>query len=194
MANADNKVHYALTNVHIATLEMDLESGTVTFGTPKRLLGAVSIDLSAQGDVIKLRADAMDYYVVNSNNGYQGDLNIARITDWFRSDILGDAITDTDKVLVENATQEPKAFAMLFEFLGDVKGTRHVLYNCAASRPNIKGENKDNLKDPDTDTLSLTSSPLPDGKVKASTTAETPMTVYDNWFKSVWVKDSGATQ
>lgn len=193
MANADNKVHYALTNVYIATLEMDLETGVVTFGNPKRLLGAVSMDLSAQGDVIKLRADGMDYYVVNSNNGYQGDLNIARIPDWFRSDILGDTISATDKVLVETTTQEPKAFAMLFEFLGDVKGTRHVLYNCAASRPNIKGENKDNLKDPDTDTLSLTASPLQDGKVKASTTAETPEDVYKNWFQKVWEKDSGTT-
>lgn len=191
MANADNKVHYALTNVYIATLEMDLETSTVTFGNPKRLLGAVSMDLSAQGDVIKLRADGMDYYVVNSNNGYQGDLNIARIPDWFRNDILGDTISATDKVLVETTTQEPKAFAMLFEFLGDVKGTRHVLYNCAASRPNIKGENKDNLKDPDTDTLSLTASPLQDGKVKASTTAETPEDVRKNWFQKVWEKDSG---
>lgn len=193
MANADNKVHYALTNVYIATLEMDLETSTVTFGNPKRLLGAVSMDLSAQGDVIKLRADGMDYYVVNSNNGYQGDLNIARIPDWFRSEILGDTVTASDKVLVETATQEPKAFAMMFEFLGDVKGTRHVLYNCAASRPNIKGENKDNLKDPDTDTLSLTASPLQDGKVKASTTAETPEDVYKNWFQKVWEKDSGTT-
>ena len=193
MANADNKVHYALTNVYIATLEMDLEAGTATFGNPKRLLGAVSMDLSAQGDVIKLRADGMDYYVVNSNNGYQGDLNIARIPDWFRSDILGDTISATDKVLVETTTQEPKAFAMLFEFLGDVKGTRHVLYNCAASRPNIKGENKDNLKDPETDTLSLTASPLQDGKVKASTTAETPADVHKNWFQKVWEKDSGTT-
>lgn len=193
MANADNKVHYALTNVYIATLEMNLETGTVTFGTPKRLLGAVSMDLSAQGDVIKLRADAMDYYVVNSNNGYQGDLNIARIPDWFRSDILGGTVTASDKVMVETTTQEPKAFAMLFEFLGDVKGIRHVLYNCAASRPNIKGENKDNLKDPDTDTLSLTASPLQDGKVKASTTAETPENVYKNWFQKVWEKDSGTT-
>jgi phi13 family phage major tail protein len=157
------------------------------------VLGAVSMDLSAQGDVIKLRADGMNYYVVNSNNGYQGDLNIARIPDWFRSDILGDTISATDKVLVETTTQEPKAFAMLFEFLGDVKGTRHVLYNCAASRPNIKGENKDNLKDPDTDTLSLTASPLQDGKVKASTTAETPENVYKNWFQKVWEKDTGTT-
>lgn len=193
MANAENKVHYALTNVYIAILEMDLEAGTVTFGTPKRLLGAVSMDLPAQGDVIKLRADAMDYYVVNSNNGYQGDLNIANIPDWFRNEILGDTISATDKVLVENATQEPKAFAMLFEFKGDVKATRHVLYNCTVSRPNVHGENKDNLKDPDTDTLTLTASPLQDGKVKASTTADTPATVYDGWFQAVWETDSSAS-
>lgn len=192
MATTDNKVHYALTNVYIAALTMNLEAGTVTFGTPKRLLGAVSMDLSAQGDVIKLRADAMDYYVVNSNNGYQGDLNIAMIPDWFRSEILGDTLATTDKVLVENATQEPKAFAMLFEFKGDAKATRHVLYNCTVSRPNIHGENKDNLKDPDTDTLTLVASPLQNGQIKASTTAETTATVYDGWFQAVWEKDSGA--
>lgn len=55
---------------------------------------------------------------------------------------------------------------------------------------NIKGENKDNQKQPDTETLPLTSVPLPDGKVKASTTAETPQAVYDNWTKAVWVKDT----
>lgn len=191
MANADNKVHYALTNVYVAVLTLDLEAGTYSFDAPKRLLGAISMDLAAQGDVIKLRADAMDYYVVNSNNGYQGDLNIAIIPDWFRSEILGDTVTAKDKVLVENATQESKPFALLYEFLGDVHHRRHVLYNNSASRPNIKGENKDNQKDPDTETLSLTAVPLQDGMVKASTTADTPDTVYNEWFKSVWVKDSG---
>lgn len=190
MATADNKVHYALTNVHIAIISQNAETGEVEFGTPKAMPGAISVDLSAQGDVIKLRADGMDYYVVYSNNGYQGDLNIAKIFDWFRNEVLGDTISATDRVLVETSTQEPKAFAMLYEFLGDVHGRRHVLYNCAASRPNIKGENKDNLKDPDTDTLSLTASPLKNGMVKASTTAETPQSVYDNWFASVWVKDT----
>ena len=81
MDNTENKVHYDLTNVYVAPLTFDLETGEVTFGVPKRLIGAISMDLSAQGEQIKLRADAMDYYVVNGNNGYSGDLNMAMVPD-----------------------------------------------------------------------------------------------------------------
>lgn len=190
MSATENKVHYDLTNVHVAPLTMDLEAGTVTFGTPKRLLGAISMDLSAQGESVKLRADGMDYYVTESNNGYAGDLNIAMVPDWFRQEYMGDTLSEKDKVLVENAQATAKPFALLYEFLGDVSHRRHCLYNTTAARPNIKGENKDNQKDPDTEALSLTARPLPDGKVKASTTADTPASVYENWNKAVWVKDT----
>lgn len=190
MSATENKVHYDLTNVHVAPLTMDLEAGTVTFGTPKRLLGAISMDLSAQGESAKLRADGMDYYVAESNNGYAGDLNIAMVPDWFRQEYMGDTLSEKDKVLVENAQATAKPFALLYEFLGDVSHRRHCLYNTTAARPNIKGENKDNQKNPDTEALSLTARPLPDGKVKASTTADTPASVYENWNKAVWVKDT----
>lgn len=190
MPNTDNKVHYDLTNVHVAALTIDLEAGTVSFGEPKRLYGAISMDLAAQGEVIKLRADGMDYYVTYGNNGYSGDLNLAMVPDWFKQEYLGNTLSEKDKVLVENAQAEHKPFAMLFEFLGDKAHRRHVLYSCTANRPNIKGENKENQKEADTETLAMTSSPLPDGNVKASTTAETPQSVYDNWNKKVWIKDT----
>ncbi len=180
-----NKVHYDLTNVHVAPLT--IEGDTVAFGTPKRLPGAISMDLSAQGNSVKLRADGIVYYNSTSNSGYDGDLNLAMVPDWFREEYLGDTVDATDKVLVENALAEPKPFALLYEFLYDKKHRRHVLYSCMASRPNIKGENKENQKDPDTETLHLSSVPLPDGKVKASTAEETPDNVYKGWLTSVWL-------
>jgi phi13 family phage major tail protein len=136
--------------------------------------------------VIKTRADGMDYYVVNDNLGYSGDLNIAMVPDWFRQDYLNETLDDTAKVLVENSNNNPKPFAMTFEFAGDASRRRHVLYNVATSRPNIHGENKDNQKEPDTDTLSLTASPLPDGRVKASTTKDTPDDIYKGWNANIW--------
>lgn len=190
MSTTDNKVHYDLTNVYVAPLTIDLDAGTVSFGTPERMHGAISMDLAAQGDVIRLRADAMDYYVTYGNNGYSGNLNLAMVPDWFRQEYLGNTLSEKDKVLVENAQAEHKPFAMLFEFLGDKNHRRHVLYNCTANRPNIKGENKENQKEADAESLALTSSPLPDGNVKASTTAETPTAVYEGWNKTVWVKDT----
>lgn len=190
MDNTENKVHYDLTNVYVAPLTFNLETGEVTFGVPKRLIGAISMDLSAKGEQIKLRADAMDYYVVNGNNGYSGDLNMAMVPDWFREEYLGDTLSQQDKVLVENAKAETKPFAMLYEFLGDKSSRRHCLYNVTASRPNIKGENKENQKEADTESMTMTALPLPNGYVKASTTKDTPQSVYDNWAKAVWVKDT----
>ena len=186
----DNKVHYDLDDVHIAPLT--LTGDKPTWGDPVRLYGAISMDLSAEGDTTKLRADGTDYYVSVANNGYTGDLSVAMVPDWFKAECLGHKITATDKVLVENADIEPKPFAVLFRFKGDKHARRHVLYNCVAARPNIKGENKDNPKDPDTESLSLTASPLPNGWVKASTTAETPEAVYTNWNNAVWFNDKEA--
>lgn len=190
MSTTDNKVHYDLTNVHVAPLTFNPEAGTVSFGSPKRLAGAISLDLAAQGDIIRLRADAMDYYTAYGNNGYSGNLNIAMVPDWFRQEYLGNTISEKDKVLVENAAAQHKPFALLYEFLGDQNRRRHVLYSCTANRPNIKGENKENQKEADIETLALTVSPLPDGKVKASTTAETPASVYEGWNEAVWEKDT----
>lgn len=183
-----NKVHYDLTNVYIAKMLTDGDEPT--WEIPKRMYGAISMDLSAQGDTYKLRADGIDYYVSVSNNGYEGDVNFAMIPDWYRQDILGETLSEKDKVLVENAQVEPAHYALIYEFLYDKKHRRHVLYNCVSTRPSIAGENKDNQKEPDTESLTITASPLASGNVKASTTEATPEQVYTNWSTAVWTKDT----
>jgi phi13 family phage major tail protein len=189
MPDAKNKVHYDLTNVHVASVT-DGEDG-VTFGTPKRLVGAVSMDLSAQDQQTVLRADGVNYYVFNGNQGYEGDMTVAMVPDWFKAEYLGQTLSSKDKVLVENAvTGKAKPFALLFEFLGDAKNTQHVLYNCLAARPSVTGENNDNQGTPDTEAMTLTVSPLLDGRVKASTTDDTPDEVRKAWTTKVWTADS----
>lgn len=188
MADETNKVHFDLTNVYVAPLTF--EGGAPAFGAPKRLPGAISIDLAAQGNTVKLRADGIVYYSTTSNSGYEGDLNLAMTPDWFRQEYLGETLSEKDKVLVENALADPKPFALLYEFLYDKKHRRHVLYSCTAGRVSVKGENKENQKDPDTETLHLVSVPLPGGNVKASTTEETPDAVYNDWNTAVWTADA----
>lgn len=185
---ADNKVHYDLEDVYVAPLTGSLAEPQ--YGDYKKLDGAISMDLAAQGDVVKLRADGIDYYVSYSNTGYNGNLNLALVPDWFRQEYLGETMSEVDKVLVENASAEPTPFALSFAFKGDKAKRRHVLYNCISGRPNLAGNNKENPKEPDTESLNLTASPLADGRTKASTTAETPESVVTGWNTAVWLADT----
>lgn len=184
--NGENKVKFGLTNVHYALVE-ETEGGEITFGTPVRIPGAVSLSMNAQGDQEVFYADDGAYYTSSANDGYQGDLEIAIIPDKFRQDVLGEELDATDKVLVENAAAEGKAFALLYQFSGDAHNTLRVLYNCKASRPGENGGTTGKTKTPKTDTLTLTASPLPNGVVRAKSTSDTPKSVRDGWFKSVWL-------
>ena len=77
----------------------------------------------------------------------------------------------------------------LFEFDGDVKATRHVLYNCTASRPTIASSTRTDTKEPNTNELTFVASAREtDYAVKTKTTATTTTTVYDNWYKKVYEK------
>ena len=185
MANEVNKIKFGLTNVHYAPAEIAAD-GTAEYETPVRWPGAVSIGLDPEGDNVVFYADNIAYWTGNGNNGYNGDLEIARVIDSFRTDILGDVV-DAKGVIFENTEAPIKHFALLFEFDGDVNAIRHVLYNCAASRPSIESETKEDTIEPGTETLSLTADPREDGLVKSRTGDTTDATTYANWYKSVYL-------
>ena len=93
------------------------------------------------------------YFRSTTNNGYSGDLEMALIPDWFRTEILQEVL-DKKGVLVERSTnKEAVKFALLFEFDGDVNCIRHVMYNCTSSRPSIESETKEDTIEPGTEKL-----------------------------------------
>ena len=94
---------------------------------------------------------------------------------------------DDNKVLVENANVETANFALLFEFDGDIKKIRHVLYKCAASRPSIESQTNEDEIEVQTETLSLKATPLANGFVKAKTGDDTTDAVYQDWYKAVYM-------
>ncbi len=118
--------------------------------------------------------------------GYDGDLELAMIPEDFRVSALNETLDD-NKVLIEDANSELNRFALLFEFDGDVKHIRHVLYNCSASRPGIEGKTNEESREVQTETLTIKATPLPSGVVKAKTGNETDSTVYADWYKAVYM-------
>lgn len=184
-----NKVKYNLKNVHAAKLTETVVEGVTnySYATPQAIPGAVSITLDAEGDSSPFYADGIVYFRTYANNGYSGDLEIALIPEWFRTEILKETL-DTNGVLVEKADNtESVKFALLFEFDGDERAIRHVMYNCSASRPSIESSTKKETIEPGTETLSLTADPREDGLVKSRTGDTTAKATYDGWYQSVYV-------
>ena len=99
-----NKVKYNLKNVHAAKLTETVSEGvtTYTYATPQAIPGAVSISLDAEGDSSPFYADGIVYFRSTANNGYSGDLEIALIPEWFRTEILKETL-DSHGVLVERS-------------------------------------------------------------------------------------------
>lgn len=189
----ENKVTFGLRNCHYAPYT--IEAGVVTFETPIALPGGVELSIEPRGDMTEFYADDILYYSASNNQGYDGSLSIANIPEKFAIDALGEEKDETDMVLNEIATNRGKPFALLFEFDGDIKATRHVLYNCTASRPTLSSSTKTNTAEPTPTELSFVAAPLSiDGKlmVKTKTTPTTPAAVYDNWYKEVYKKTPAA--
>ena len=179
-----NKVQFSLKNVHYAPITVE-EDGDIAFGTPVHIPGAVSLTLDRKGDEVNFMADGVTYYASYSNEGYSGTLTMALFPDHFRKAILKEVEDEQDHVLVEYANAETQPFALLYEVEGDVRATRRVLYYCTVSVP---GEDADGQspKDPKTEAMAITATPLADGTTRARTRDNTVDDVFNNWFKKVW--------
>ena len=189
---AKNKVKYNLCNVHFALLT-EGTNGEVTWEKPEPIPGAVSLNMEPTGEPESFYADGVEYYVINNNQGYDGDLEIALIPESFRTKVLNET-SDASNVLVENANAQAGHFALLFEFDGDVKKVKHVMYNCSSARPTIASKTNEDKREIQTEKLTIKSRPLASGLVKAKTGDSTKATAYNNWYKNVYVPDlSGST-
>ena len=186
---AENKVRFNLKNVHYAVLtETVSTAGVVSYSwaTPVAVKGAVSLDLSAEGDTSPFYADGIVYYRSIANNGYSGTLEMARFSDKMMQEVWGDTLGSTSKVLTENATVNPKSFALLYQIDGDADEEYFCLYNVSGTRPNVGSQTNEETKEPQTQSIDIAAIPLGDGRVMARTTADTPSATKTGWFSTVF--------
>lgn len=180
-----NKVKFNICNVHYALFDKT-EEGVIKYKTPIPMPGAVSISLEPNGEPESFYADGIEYYTISNNMGYDGDLEIALIPESFRTDVLMEK-ADKNNVLIESSNTETANFALLFEFDGDQKKIRHIMYNCSAARPTLEGETNEESREVQPETLTIQARPLSNGNVKARTGNNTAKDTYDNWYKTVYL-------
>jgi phi13 family phage major tail protein len=184
----ENKVVYGLSKAHYAVVT-EAEDGTFTYGVPVPFPGATALALTPKGESADFYADNILYFTAASNQGYDGTFTVANITESFRKDVLGEELDDTDKVLAEKSSAKPKKIALLFEFDGDKKATRHALLNCSVARPGVNSSTKSTSIEPGTTELTFVAAPRPEDEiVKFSTTADTTPAVYEAWYTAVYEK------
>lgn len=181
------KIKYGIKNVHYAILTVGT-GGTISYGTPVALPGAVSISLQPAGDSIDEYADDVLWFHDTANNGYTGTLEVEAIPVDFLTSVLGMTKDSTTGKLTESSTDVHKEFALQFEFTygGDasVSGKRATLYRCIASRPDVAGQTKGASIEANHDVINITAMPrLDDNSVKA--TAESTDTAYSSWFSAI---------
>ena len=185
-----NKIHYGITNVFYRVCTETLGTNgqyTETYATPVRLLGARSISMPAQNENVNFPADNdPNYWRQNVFSGYEGTLTLATLEDDFRKAVLGEK-QDTNSLVGESLNDKPVPFALIFQFEGDDKATRHVLYRCIAGKPDIDSETRDTTITPNEISIPITAGGrLSDGLVKWKALA-TATTAYNGWNNAVYV-------
>lgn len=179
------KIKYGISNVHYAVKSTDA-SGVTTYATPAPIPGAVTLTLDQSGDESKFYADNIAYYTSFTNDGYTGNLEVALLPTKFRQDVLGEIMDATSKVMYENADVEPKEFALLFQIeTDDGQAFYKTFFNCKCGRAGAGSTTKTNATTPQTESVSLTASPLENGIVRATSTEETPSATLDTWYDAV---------
>lgn len=180
-----NKIKYGLKNVYYA-VATDNGTGVLTYATPVPIPGAVNLQMDAQGDSSPFYADNIVYWQGTANNGYSGTLEIAKIPDSFRTDVLGEQADDND-VAFEVSNAQTVEFALLFQFEGDANAVRHCFYRCTASRSAVSGATIEASITPQTETLNITAmARINDNIVKSRCDAATAATQYAAWFTQVY--------
>lgn len=185
---AENKVQFNLKNAHYAVLTETTQAGVTSesWGTPVPINGAVSITIDPEGSVTPFYADGIKYFVSETNAGYTGSLEIAKIHEQMLGDIWG-FTKDSKNVMLENVNADVKDFALLFQIDGDIDNELYLFYKCTASRPSISSATNTDTTEVRTQTLSFSCAPLmSNGTIQARTTSTTDTATKTAWFTAVY--------
>lgn len=185
MAYSDtNKVKFGIKNLYFAPMAAD-----GTYAAPFANPGAVSASLEKTGDTSDFYADNIKYYSEEPNQGYEGDVEVAKLVDDYYTEILGQ--TESGSQLIESSDDVFSKFAMGFETKGDKVSVRFCFYECSAGRPTIEASTTEDTNEPQTETITVTVVPATMGEhinvVRVKEVIDyksTEVKDFETWFKT----------
>lgn len=148
-----NKVRFGLKRVKYAIWD---ETNS-TYGSFVDFPNAVNWSMTREGgDSTDFYADdGVCYTFAGTNGGYSADLEMARVTDQVRTDLLGEVADSGTGVTYEMGDAEPAKFAIAFETQGDAGPVGFVFFGCKAFRPEMTASTKSDSPEVNTDTLNI---------------------------------------
>lgn len=148
-----NKVEFGISELHVGTYTEN--GGTVTLGTPYHQKGAVSFSPEEQSENNTFYADNIAYWSGYSGGTFEGDLEVAKFDDAFKTQFLGyKTLTNGGLAIVKNATK-PNVY-IAFQVEGDAESRRVIFYNCALGVISREFNTIEESKEPATETLGIT--------------------------------------
>lgn len=152
---ADNNiVEFGISDLYIGTYSVGA-GGTVTLGTPYHQAGAVSLSVEPQEESNEFYADNVIYWSGYSNNGFSGELEVARFDTDAKKKFFGYRTTATSGIAQVKTSTKPKVF-IAFETQGDAEARRVIMYNVALGNINREFSTITENKEPVTETCDIT--------------------------------------
>lgn len=125
-----NIVEFGFKNVYFATYTYDATTATATIGTPIAIPGAVTFSPETESSSDTFYADDSSYYSSVSDGIEEGDLEVARFTDEWKT-TFGGYVTTSDGAIATVSNPSRPAFCLIAESDGDAQLSRHIWYNCS---------------------------------------------------------------
>lgn len=149
-----NKVEFGISNLYVGTYEDD-GNGSVTLGTPYHQKGAVSFAPEEQSESTNFYADNVAYWSGFSGGTFEGDLEVAKFDDQFKTNFLGyKTLTNGGLANVKGAIK-PSVY-IAFQVEGDAESRRIIMYNCALGGITREFSTIEETKEPTTETIPVT--------------------------------------
>lgn len=150
-----NKVEFGISNLYVGTYSVGT-TGTVTMGTPYHQAGAISFNPEEQSESNNFYADNVIYWSGYSGGTFEGDLEVAKFDDAFKTQFLGyiQKASDGGLAVVKNATK-PKVY-IAFQVEGDAESRRIIMYNCSLGGITREYATEEESIEPATETIAVT--------------------------------------